>query len=146
MTPCSLSEAMRIGFQKNPHQTRGRIIADDGSICALGAGLLGIGKLEEYIDQLISPPFGRLAKSAATYLCETFPELDLVPSECPECHGRGSFFYVVGHLNDTHLWLPEQIISFVQSEEEKLGYVTLTLTEQVPCEYQPVQCESGCCV
>lgn len=141
MTPCSLSEAIHVGFQKNPNQTRGRIIAEDGSICALGAGLLGIGRLEEYVERAGAWSH----KSAADYLVDAFPALDRTFGiQCPVCRERGTLISMVVHLNDQHRWLPEQIISFVQSEEERLGYVTLT--ERVPCEYQPVQCESACCV
>jgi hypothetical protein len=36
---------------------------------------------------------------------------------------------VIFHLNDDHLWTREQIADWLESEEEKLGFITLTETE-----------------
>jgi hypothetical protein len=37
---------------------------------------------------------------------------------------------IVAHLNDSHWWSREAIADWLQGEEDKLGFVTLSVTEE----------------
>lgn len=113
---CSFSEAIREGSKLRP-QGFGEFHAD-GKSCALGAGREAIyGTTEgnqEHYDQI---------RALFPYMAETY-------TDCPACPLRLSLFVITYHLNDDHRWAREQIANWLETEEEKLGYVTLTEGER----------------
>jgi hypothetical protein len=112
---CCFSEAIREGAKLRP-QGFGELHAN-GASCAIGAGREAIygtteGEQEHY-DQIRA----------------LFPYLQTRAS-CPACPLRLSLFIVAYHLNDDHRWTREQIADWLQSEEDKLGFVTISETEE----------------
>lgn len=119
----SFSEAIREGAKLRP-QAFGRLFTAQKS-CALGAGVESL--------------FGGLPPSAERYNClhemlRVYPYLIGVDADCPrESLGCGHVGHPIhsqiSHLNDEHGWSREQIADWLETEEEKLGYVTLIETE-----------------
>jgi len=112
---CSFSEAIREGARLRP-QAFGELLLD-GKTCAIGAGLEAMGYADigdSWLDAARKYPY------LAIHRTEGFP------CPIPECFCQPSFLYrVVIHLNDHHRWSREQIADWLESEEEKLGFVTL---------------------
>jgi hypothetical protein len=61
-----------------------------------------------------------------------FPYLDSF-SACPvtTCRRRDTLLNTVWHLNDHHGYTREAVADWLESEEEKLGYITLVESETV---------------
>jgi len=112
MKYCSLSSAIRAGSALGP-QAFGEWRDDNGATCALGAAAA--------------------AELGAEYegginLGEFWPYGDTARTFCPKgCfpYSNVHVFGLVVHLNDAHKWTREQIADWLESEEEKLGFVTL---------------------
>lgn len=123
---CSFSEAIREGAKLRPQafddpdeKTR------NGNSCAIEAGLEAIRGRYRRAD----------SDSVYNFITLLFPYLDN-RTKCPasEC-GGGRFAYIgslrmlIWHLNDTHKWTREAIADWLESEEEKLGFVTVVEPE-----------------
>lgn len=109
----TFSEAIREGAKLRP-QTIGTYFDSIGRSCALGAALEACFGYEE--DDVVG-------------LTEMFPYiLNVAPCPVNGCFLRDQTIVdvIVAHLNDDHLWTREQIADWLESEEEKLGYVLLT--------------------
>lgn len=118
---CSMSEAIREGAKIRP-QGVGTFFAA-GKTCALGAGAEAIGFSERALSMGCFEDLTQLysyLKSIGT--CP-------VP-ECKELSSGTIIGRVVTHLNDEHLWTREAIADWLETEEEKLGYVTLVEPER----------------
>jgi len=109
----SFSEAIREGAKLRPQSFRQ--MYRDGSTCAIGAGYEamtgGLEGVSAAVPELEYP-----------YLKE--------PSTCPvsQCQDEDAVDMtdVIIHLNDSHRWSRADIADWLEKEEEKLGYVTLT--------------------
>lgn len=118
---CSFSEAIREGAKIRP-QGFGELVVG-GKTCAIGAGLEAMGYADigdSWLDAARKYPY------LASRLADGFP--------CPvsECFCRPEYLYrVVIHLNDHHRWTREAIADWLESEEEKLGFVTLVEGESL---------------
>lgn len=127
---CSFSEAIRAGVPMLPqayftYWDNRRIAA-----CAIGTGAIAI---HEYvpamrcIDSLVDGALG-------LYPYMTAERRDL---RCPRgskdaCAPQPSLKHTVAHLNDFHQWGREAIADWLEREEEKLGFVTVTVIESEP--------------
>lgn len=118
---CSFSEAIREGAKLRPQlfgysypsqfEARGT--------CAIGAGIEASYGYKALDDSFA----GNLSWELFPYLAST--------GGCPvpACNVRGnwcSLYFTIVHLNDSHEWTREAIADWLETEEEKLGYVTLT--------------------
>jgi hypothetical protein len=120
---CSFSEAIREGAKLKP-QVRVAYYSREGT-CAIGAGLHAMFTEDATADHLYH--FEVEAVSEFPYLSESV--------KCPVhrwwnlasiCRSaRRSRIRMISHLNDYHEWTRERIADWLESEEEKLGYVTL---------------------
>lgn len=128
------SDAIREGAKLRA-QTFGCLIGDDG-FCALGAGLVAMG-------------FGAEARgclSGEHFITPQYPymesESDCPAQECREQHGN--LITTIMFLNDSHRWSREAIADWLNVEEEKLGFITLTeeaeaLNPTMISEYETVK-------
>lgn len=119
----SFSEAIREGVKYGPqiqkHMSRGN------GLCALGAGARAIGFSAS-----------ALREGCFVELLQLYPYLNK-RAKCPVGCGKGGGVSefgglggMVAHLNDEHLWTREAIADWLQEEEDKLGFVTLTEKEE----------------
>lgn len=109
---CSFSEAIREGA--NLHPQGYYYFFEDGETYAFGAGREAIG--------------GHTLHYSEVY--RLYPYLDAYVADCPACGGGApSLARVMFHLNDDHKWTREAIADWLESEEEKLGFVTLVESE-----------------
>lgn len=111
---CSFSEAIREGAKVRPQAFDSYF--NSGGSCAYGAGLEAMTGRITAAPSLVVEQFRYLMDSGAT---------------CPACLSDEAEPYktiakVIFHLNDDHQWTREQIADWLESEEEKLGYVTIT--------------------
>lgn len=116
------SAAIRDGAKLRP-QGFGSLYKDNRS-CALGAGY------EVVAANMVAP-------HAADYVMSLFPYLVGHTSDCPVA-GCQSLPHaddpdappevadVIAHLNDVHQWEREKIADWLYTEEEKLGFITLS--------------------
>lgn len=122
---CSLSEAIREGAKMNPQCFS--VYANDGATCALGAAVTAIGSPEILA---IGWPM--------EFLWNQFPYISRLSAECPvdECQtcAATEFLGVIAHINDEHRWTREQIADWLETEEEKIGYVTLSVESESSSE------------
>lgn len=124
----TFSEAIREGAKLGPQAFR--FLSLNGANCAIGAGLRAMGlSLIHGCAVLGSEP----AVTAFPYLDEAFVTCP-VDALC----GLKSLFFTVMDLNDNHHWTREQIADWLESEEEKLGYVTLVESESSQPEVSEV--------
>jgi hypothetical protein len=139
---CSFSEAIREGARIRPAQAFHKFYdAENDGTCATGAALEAIFG-ETFTNEILTEK----REEVRSVLRSDFPYMIglkvTIPCECPRLydgpcdvdtagriHGLAN---VVVHLNNHHHWTREQIADWVELEEEKLGFVTLTeTTEQV---------------
>lgn len=113
----SFSEAIREGCLLG-RQTFDRYGGAYGSACAIGAGLRASG-------------FPASAGSAFSVLTRFYSYMRAPRIiACPDCViNETSLQDAVMHLNDYHRWARERIADWLETEEEKLGYITLIETE-----------------
>jgi hypothetical protein len=118
MKYCSLSSAIRAGSALGP-QAFDRWFGKNGATCALGAARVAEFGLEHE---------GGIDLGAIWPYCIT------AYASCPDggCseYGKVRIFGLVVHLNDFHRWTRDQIADWLESEEEKLGYITLVESEK----------------
>lgn len=121
---CSLSEAIREGAKLNPQSTR--LYIQVGCTCAWGAAVQATRALNG------DPLF----KGSDSGICDAVEQLERVyryvkeKARCPACSQAKTLNDAVHHLNDRHKWTREAIADWLESEEEKLGYITLTEKEE----------------
>src|SRR5689334_22657934 len=112
---CSFSEAIREGIPQSS-QAFGRATDHNGGRCVLETArrAMDVGHYHDVVDD--------------------YPYL-LAVVDCParECKFHAPIkdrnfkeMGVLVHLNDAHRWSREQIADWLESEEEKLGYVTIS--------------------
>jgi hypothetical protein len=112
---CSFSEAIREGAKLRPQGVRLREDrVDKNTSCAIEAGIEAIGADFEWNDQIA--------------LCEIFPYLYTKASIPLNHETYDDLFSICYMLNDAG-WTREQVADWLESEEEKLGFVTLTEPE-----------------
>lgn len=123
---CSFSEAIREGAKLRP-QGFDRLFKD-GRTCAVGAGLDAMGV---DLDQI-----GGMAEYA-NIRDELTPEysylFEQTSARCPIAECCSGFCHLqdaILHFNDEHKWTREAIADWLETEEEKIGYVTLTEGER----------------
>lgn len=96
-------------------------IIEDGRMCAIEAGLFMVkGELPPYKGQTIYSDVNDL-----------YPYLDK-EGACPRCGQLEALGNLLWHLNDQHELTFNQIARWLESEEEKLGYVTVVENEFTP--------------
>lgn len=111
----SFSEAIREGAKIRP-QCFG-VGFDDIGTCAYGAGVEAIAGSLAY----------ELYQAVDVELMYPYLGSDSLCPACPVSDPRGDrFLGTVFHLNDVHRWTREAIAGWLESEEEKLGYVLLS--------------------
>lgn len=110
----SFSEAIREGAKLRPQIFN--VFATKNGTCALGAGAEAITGERCYatdVCEILEATYGYMT----------------VWRDCVHCPlSDGTFLYLrdaVIHLNDEHHWTRERIADWLETEEEKLGYVTL---------------------
>lgn len=113
----TLSQAIREGAKLRP-QIGGTMHAPAGS-CAIGAASEALFEGNRFV-----PGYHEVA--------EVFPYIEHVSIKCPaesECTdeiGTKPLGSIVVHLNDHHRWTREAIADWLETEEEKLGFVLLS--------------------
>jgi len=116
----SFSEAIREGAKLRP-QGFDRLLNDKGQSCAIGAGLDAMGLLDATAEERM---FDNGELDVYSYMTETH-----LPSfSCPHPNCDKSYYSLrdcVLDLNDVHKLTREAIADWLESEEEKLGYVTV---------------------
>lgn len=113
----SFSEAIREGA-KLGRQTFDRYGGPYGSACAIGAGLRasGVPATQGFAFRVLTHFYGYMRTPRTV--------------SCPTCLlSDPSLQDAVMHLNDYHRWTREEIADWLETEEEKIGYVTLIETE-----------------
>lgn len=115
---CSFSEAIREGAKLRPQGT-GRLFERNRS-CAIGAGIEALGFKDKADGMIVG----------AMFFSPLYPYLDTTDAACPVCSTVHRLTNQLVHLNDAHYWTRESIADWLESEEEKLGYVTLTEKEE----------------
>lgn len=115
----TFSAAIKVKVMLGP-QAFGDWRDDNRATCALGAAAVAeLGYEHEYgIDLGEFWPYGITARA------------DCPESNCYICDLH--IFGVVMHLNDDHKWTREAIADWVESEEEKLGFITLIESVESP--------------
>lgn len=112
----SFSEAIREGAKLTPSGSPLQMMDRNGGTCALGAGAVAIGvdvEGEVYLE------LGNLYR----YLNNK--------SSCPVCSDISRLDLTLACLFDSHKWTRESIADWLETEEEKLGFVTVCETEPV---------------
>jgi hypothetical protein len=135
----TFSEAIREGAKLRPVQAFHRFFdVETGGTCANGAALEAIFG-EPFTNELLEErryEVVQVMRSDFSYLIGLKVE---VPCECNRLHNgpagedptgrRHRPDNIAVHLNNYHKWTREAIADWLESEEEKLGYVTLTESE-----------------
>lgn len=137
------SEAIRAGIAIRPVQAFHKFYdAETGGTCANGAALEAIfgetfdnEKLRDQWDEVsavIREYYKPCLNHRVALPCECISLLD-GPLEMEDLTvGRvHRLDNIVVHLNNHHRWTRETIADWLESEEEKLGYVTLVETDEV---------------
>jgi len=115
---CSFSEAIREGAKLRPQHFGGGMGHGRDATCAYIAGIEAVaGNLSD--DSLRE--FGR--HGGYTYLVGT---TRCPVQDCSYAEHIWSRLITIFHLNDDHRWTREQIADWLESEEEKLGFVTIS--------------------
>jgi len=142
---CSFSEAIREGAKIRPQAFFGYVRG--GGTCALGAGLEAILDRPLSADECATKEGLRSIVQAADFWnryhylrTETVAPCDCrVVSGFREWGGGDNtstrLDNLIVHLNNDHKWTREQIADWLESEEEKLGFVTISES--------PVEAESS---
>lgn len=118
----SFSDAIRAGAKLRP-QGYGYFL-QEGRSCAFGAGREAACDPDAHYSEVY----------------RMYPYLDVMKDQsCPVCQpftvASHSLASIMFHLNDDHRWTREQIADWLQQEEDKLGYETITEPEVVEKEY-----------
>jgi hypothetical protein len=121
---CSFSEAIREGAKLRPQYFGSATNFERTATCAWGAGIEAIIETLAVVAFVNFNPYGLYP-----YLCQ-------VVSACPACGQRKPLGILIFHLNDGHSWGREAIADWLESEEEKLGFITLVESEATAEESQ----------
>lgn len=139
---CSFSEAIRAGIEMRPNQAFHRYFRDEeNATCAMGAGLEAIIERPLTEDDITATGLRRIVLDADMPKCFAYLKYT-VAAPCGCSAPRGCTSHKTGeiettldinnlivHLNNFHQWSREQIADWLESEEEKLGFVTLVESE-----------------
>lgn len=113
---CCFSEAIREGAKLRPQGIRLRENRfDKNTSCAIEAGIDAIGADFEWNDQHA--------------LCKLYPYLYQRAAFPLQPDRQDDLFSICYMLNDAG-WTREAVADWLQSEEDKLGFVTLLVTEE----------------
>lgn len=118
---CSFGEAMREGAKLAPQYFGSSVNEERTATCAYGAGVHAIVGTLDAITFETFDPFG------------AYPYLLTLHANCPadDCdQKRIHLFLMIFHLNDHHQWGREAIADWLEKEEEKIGYVTLSVESE----------------
>jgi hypothetical protein len=108
-----ISAAIREGAKLRPKCTC--VLFSGGKSCSFGAAV-----------EAIFGAAGYEVEAGMSDLLKLYPYLNN-PSVCPVCEKPDRIWVVAAeHLNDMHDFTREQISSWLYTEEEKLGFITLT--------------------
>lgn len=118
----SFSEAIREGAPLRP-QGFGWTFAE-GRTCSIGAGLEAMGCLEWHTQSDPSDASYQAINASYPYLMAARPIFCSQP--CGEGSNKATLYSHIVHLNDDHKMSREAIADWLEREEEKLGFVTLT--------------------
>lgn len=133
---CSLSEAIREGAKLRPQAHHGMLLA--GGTCAMGAAAEAIGFSTReidygcYFDLLDLYPYARTTET-------TCPVVSCGKAWDFDNKSRTYLGQLIVHLNDDHRWTREAIADWLESEEEKLGFVTVVESESSSLSLQSVE-------
>lgn len=119
---CSFSEAIREGAKLRPQNFGGGMDEERTKTCAF------VAACEAIVGTLDGPEFSHFnANVLYRYLIESNAECPTSPCtiEVPFC-----LMNIIFHLNDVHQWTREAIADWLESEEEKLGFVTISITNE----------------
>jgi hypothetical protein len=114
----SFAEAIREGAKIRP-QTFG-VMRKDNASCAFGAGYEAMnGSLENVSTDPVEDYYRYLTNAA-----------DCPIEGCDEgCSDQPQLTDIIIHLNDGHQWTREAIADWLETEEEKLGFITVVESE-----------------
>lgn len=139
---CSFSEAIREGATMRPAQAYFKLSdAEQNASCVIGAGFEAMagrtmnGSADDYafrdnflrtvpypyLQNEVTPPCG------CTEPLASGSRLKWGGGKLPvgERQTTASIFNIAVHLNNHHQWTREQIADWLETEEEKIGFVTL---------------------
>lgn len=121
------SQAIREGAKIRPQRFLALIA--DRRTCAIGAGLEAMGSVSGDYDLM---GFSCLDDGGITDqdLYAVYPYLEKTIVRCPRACHKDSLFKLIVHLNDGHRWTREAIADWLETEEEKLGYVLVIDTQE----------------
>jgi hypothetical protein len=122
---CCFSEAIREGAKNTPRGARFSLLDGIGGTCAIGAGAIAIGlpKIEREGQEFL--PFNRTLGA----LHEMYPYLRN-KIECPACGATHCLMGALSDLFDVTGRSRHEIADWLESEEEKLGFVTVVESAQ----------------
>lgn len=122
----SFSDAIRAGAALRP-QAFGLLRRREAT-CAIAAGLDAMGDYDLICDREYN--FVRRVREPFPYMKE---RAECPVAGCEQVPKRlRDMIGVVVHLNDDHRWTREAIADWLRSEEDKLGYITLSEVETAP--------------
>lgn len=135
------SEAIRAGVKLRPVQAFKKFFdPDTGGTCANGAALEAIFGVP-FTNDLLSERYGEVTDVMRNHYKQSLGHYVELPCQCDSLedgpldvvtYGRTHRLdNIVVHLNNHHKWTREQIADWLESEEEKLGYVTIAESETV---------------
>lgn len=138
---CTWSEAIKAGIAIRPVQAFHKFYdAETGGTCANGAALEAIFGVTFTNDLLLERWNEVMAVMRDHYSRSLNHQVEL-PCDCGQLTDVSIEYSVKGrihrldnivvHLNNAHRWTREDIADWLESEEEKLGYVTLVEAEVV---------------
>lgn len=136
------SEAIRDGAKLRPNQLYYKSVdVEANAACATGAGLEAIFGEPPTTDcfrryrVLMRKHYGYLANTRADFPCGCSLDDALANGEDPQLlsikDDKTNLWGVIIHLNNTHQWTRERIADWLETEEEKLGFVALIEAERV---------------
>ena len=135
----SFSDAIREGITLRPRQCFNRFFEGDDASCATGAGIEAVlGRALGSDEETSIPRFMETMRGFNTL----YPYMGTpaaLPCGCAAPYNAAksavtgqrelndfSLFNIAVYLNNFHHWTREAIAAWLESEEEKLGFVTLS--------------------
>jgi hypothetical protein len=138
---CCFSEAIREGAKLTPLQAFHAFFQENAT-CAVGAAIhasyerplthadVTLSGLREFC--WANPQFKYLTKTFVAPPCGCQGELEdgCIDGTSGRREKRAHLNNIIVHLNNHHHWTREKIADWLQGEEDKLGFVTLSVTEE----------------
>jgi hypothetical protein len=132
---CTWSEAIRVGIAIRPVQAFHKFYdTETGGTCANGAALEAIFGIP-FTNELLLERWDEVMTVLRDNYSKSLNHDVFLPCNCEELTDVDSKYAVQGtvhrldnivvHLNNHHRWTREAIADWLESEEEKLGFVTL---------------------